>query len=40
VVGLLATDRDLHFWIDAVLEYDAETAAERRPSATPPGIRP
>ncbi len=25
----LTEDRDLHFWIDAVLEYNAEKAAER-----------
>jgi TfoX/Sxy family transcriptional regulator of competence genes len=26
----LAQDRDLHFWIDAVLEYHAEKTATRR----------
>ena len=25
----LTEDRDLHFWIDAVLEYNAEETAER-----------
>jgi TfoX/Sxy family transcriptional regulator of competence genes len=26
---VLTDDRDLHFWIDAVLEYNAEKTAER-----------
>jgi hypothetical protein len=25
----LTEDRDLHFWIDAVLQYNAEKTAER-----------
>ena len=36
----LTDDADLQFWIDAVLEYNAEKTAERRRNGTPAASAP